>query len=215
MPTLAGFQSWIVLYMQIGTGYLPTSSVYITNAYTAAINIVNDSIALVSPQSYSDAVYNLAGDLLINYAQDVSVTNSTITWSNGVATVTTSAAHGFSTGDTIAITGAIPSGYCLTGQISVTGTFAYTLPIVTNPGTCTTAGISTETFFLNLRTAWKINSFVPGVIASDSDESTSNSLLNPEFMKMFTMGDLQRLKTPWGRQYLQIAMDYGSIVGSN
>lgn len=70
-----------------------------------------------------------------------------------------------------------------------------------------------QTYFSDTRKTFGINDFVPGVITSSSDETTSESLLNSEFMKNLTMSDLQRVKTPWGRQYLMFANDYGTLWG--
>lgn len=68
-------------------------------------------------------------------------------------------------------------------------------------------------YFTDLRDDFKLLSFVPGVVTSTGDQGTSTSLLNPDFMKEFTMANLQNLKTPYGRQYLDFAQDYGTIWG--
>lgn len=70
-----------------------------------------------------------------------------------------------------------------------------------------------QTFFLDQRKNYDLNGFVPGVIASTSDEGTSESLVNPDFMKNLQLSDLQYLKNPWGRQYLAIAQRFGPIWG--
>lgn len=70
-----------------------------------------------------------------------------------------------------------------------------------------------RTYFLDLRTSLGINTFVPGVISSSSNSPTSQSTLNPEFMKNLTFGDLQLMKTPYGRTYLNMAQSYGTIWG--
>lgn len=70
-----------------------------------------------------------------------------------------------------------------------------------------------RSYFFDLRITLGINVFVPGVIASSSDSGTSASSLNPEFMKTFTLANLQNLKTPYGRQYLALAQSYGSLWG--
>lgn len=72
---------------------------------------------------------------------------------------------------------------------------------------------SGETYFMNLRKELGLLSFVPGVIASSYDESTGQTLTVPDFMKTITLGDLQNLKTPWGRAYLAIAQDAGPYWG--
>jgi hypothetical protein len=74
-PTLAGFTSWIYTAMGIPLINLPTDSVFITYAYNVAIATVNTQLCWLSycgaPIIYTLAVYNLAGDRLVNYAQDI------------------------------------------------------------------------------------------------------------------------------------------------
>lgn len=69
-----------------------------------------------------------------------------------------------------------------------------------------------RTYFRDLRDKLKISAFTPGVIASTSDSTTAESLLNPEFIKHFTMQNLQSLKDPYGRKYLGIAQSYGPNI---
>lgn len=69
------------------------------------------------------------------------------------------------------------------------------------------------TYFNYLRKDWGITSFVGGTIQSTSDEGTSESLNVPENLKNLTLQDLNLLKTPWGRVYLQYAEKYGTIIG--
>lgn len=64
----------------------------------------------------------------------------------------------------------------------------------------------------DLRQNYSINQFVPGVTSSSSDQGTAQSRLNTEAMKNFTMRDLQTLKTPYGRAYMEIAQDYGPNI---
>jgi len=68
-------------------------------------------------------------------------------------------------------------------------------------------------FFAGMRKQWGINNFAAGVVASTSDVSTSTSLELPEQLKMLTLANLRNLKTPWGRQYLEFAQDYGTLWG--
>ena len=69
------------------------------------------------------------------------------------------------------------------------------------------------TFFTDLRTRFGIAIFVPGVVASSSNEGSSQSTTNPEQMKNYTLMDLQNLKTPYGRTYLAYAGQYGPLWG--
>jgi hypothetical protein len=74
--------------------------------------------------------------------------------------------------------------------------------------------VPSATFFATQRKALNLMAFTAGVIQSSSDESTSNSMVVPEFFKNLTMQDLDLLKTPWGREYLSYAQQFGpDIVG--
>ena len=70
-----------------------------------------------------------------------------------------------------------------------------------------------RTFFDDLRKSLGINKFQAGVVSSTSDTGTSVALLNPDFMREITLANLQQIKDPWGRQYLQFAQDYGTLWG--
>jgi hypothetical protein len=142
-PTQAGFLAFIRNEMGITTTQLPDNSPSITVAYGVALDIVSDWLVGLGVYPYMLAVYNLAGDRLINYAPDQ------------------------------------------TGQ----------------------------TFFADARAAYKINSFTAGVIQSAGDQGTSESMLTPEFAKGLTLMDLQNLKTPYGRTYLQFAQSTGTLWG--
>jgi hypothetical protein len=69
-----------------------------------------------------------------------------------------------------------------------------------------------QTFFAEARKSYGLHSFTPGMVQSSADESTSNTLFIPDFFKGLTLADLQYLKTPYGRQYLEIAQSYGPSV---
>jgi hypothetical protein len=194
----------------------------ITTAYQVAVSIANIDMANIDPSIYALMVYNLAGDNLINYAPDQLATITGITWAAGAATVTTAFAHGFVTGNTIQIAGNAPLAYnsqpgpaqtTLGTQIVVTGATTFVYSIAANPGALAQAGTASGLFFANLRQRFNCSGFVPGVISASNDETTGQSILNPDFMKTLTLGNLQNLKTPYGRQYLALAQDYGQVWG--
>ncbi len=143
MPTIAGFISFIQQVMGINATYLPTNAPVITMAFNVAMSIVNPDLAAIDETIYALAVYNLAGDNLLNYAPDQS------------------------------------------GQ----------------------------TFFVDTRKSLGMTSFVAGVISGSGDETTSETILTPDFLKGLTMGNLQNLKSSYGRQYLAFAQDYGQLWG--
>lgn len=145
--------------MGIDTTVLPDSNPVIAMAYEVARAIVNPALATVCapfppPASplvsiYALAVYNLAGDNLLNYAQD-------------------------------------------------------------QPGAKPVAGSDPPApYFQNLRKVWNMTGFVSGIVQASSDEGTSVTLVVMDAAKNFTLGNLQNLKTPYGRQYLAFAQDYG------
>ena len=68
-------------------------------------------------------------------------------------------------------------------------------------------------YFKDLRKAWNVNQFVGGVIASTSDESTSESMTLPDFVQKMNLSELDYLKTPYGRAYMGIAQRLGFSWG--
>jgi hypothetical protein len=120
---------------QIVPGIAPVS-------LSIALEIVNQTLAQVSPTIYTLAVYNLAADRLINYAPDV-------------------------------------------------------------------AG---QTFFQDLRKKLRLSEISVGVPSQASTDGLATGILNPEQMKLFTLGDLQTLKTGPGRQYMSFAQMVGRTV---
>lgn len=140
---LASFAAYIAGPMGISSTYLSPTDPNITLALSTSLDFVNQLINAVAPDLYTLAVNGLAGDFLLQWAQDL-------------------------------------------------------------PG---------QTFFANARQNYGINSFVAGVVHSTADEQTEATLSNPEFMDGLTLMDLQNLKTPYGRQYLMIAQQFGALWG--
>ena len=73
-PTLAGFMAWVYdpAGMGVPTAALPSNSMSLVYAYNVSVELVNLQLACVSSTIYTLAVYNLAGDNLINFAPDQS-----------------------------------------------------------------------------------------------------------------------------------------------
>ena len=76
MPSLAGFWTFIRDVMKITVAQLPNDSTYPGWAYNISLMIVNRGLMAVPspdpayPNLYALAVYNLAADRLVNFAQD-------------------------------------------------------------------------------------------------------------------------------------------------
>jgi hypothetical protein len=71
-----------------------------------------------------------------------------------------------------------------------------------------------QMFFSDQRANFKLLSFKAGPVGASADQATSQTLVTPDFLKGLTIGDLDLLLTPWGRDYLDYSQMYGpSIVG--
>ena len=71
----------------------------------------------------------------------------------------------------------------------------------------------TESVFADFRSKFGLNDFKAGVITGAGDNATSAQRLVPEFFKDLSLADLQMLQDPWGRRYLMIAQQFGSLWG--
>lgn len=105
--------------------FLSTGGTTLATGKTSLITQMSDLTALLSPA--------------------LAVTS--VTWLAGVATVTTTAAHGVATAATFltTIAGATQAGYNGTFLATVTGLSTFTYPLVTNPGTSPATGTITYT----------------------------------------------------------------------
>lgn len=70
-----------------------------------------------------------------------------------------------------------------------------------------------QCYFDGLRTGFKINQFVAGVVQSANDQGTGDTLLVPDAFKGLTIMDLSNLQTTYGRQYLALAQQIGTLWG--
>jgi hypothetical protein len=68
-------------------------------------------------------------------------------------------------------------------------------------------------FFKGKRVEYNLLKLSAGVVAGSSDEGTSETLAVPDAIRQLTIGDLQFMKTPWGREYLTFAQDFGGVFG--
>ena len=69
------------------------------------------------------------------------------------------------------------------------------------------------TFFSGQRAQFKMLGFLPGVISESHDESTGQSFAVSTALEGLSLRDLNYLTTPFGRAYMQYAMDAGELVG--
>lgn len=78
----------------------------------------------------------------INALKPKGVSVSSITRSGTTATATTAAAHGYTTGDWVAVEGAAQADYNITAQVTVTGTTTFTYTVANSPPTPATGTIT-------------------------------------------------------------------------
>lgn len=226
IPTLAGFTAWIYASMGINSSILPANSPYITQAYNYALDICSEYLNIISPDAYTDAVYNLAGHNLMVWAQDQNVQIASIQGSINGTTLTVAS---FNSGSVVTLNALVSDGVTLinatilaqltqVGNVALsTGTYQldgyYT--IATETMTVATPIIYQQSmpFFAYWRAQWNINKFTAGVVESTGDEGTNVSFHVPEFMDNLPMSALTYLKTPYGRAYLDYAQRVGGAFG--
>lgn len=98
------------------------------------------------PAATERLVGALTERLTILTATPVALTVSSITRASTTATVTTSIAHGFTTGDYVRHAGATQTEYNVEAQVTVTGTTTYTFTVSGNPATPATGTSITATY---------------------------------------------------------------------
>lgn len=85
------------------------------------------------------------------------------------------------------------------------------LQAVYNLATSFLVNFGIEEIFAVTRKNLGLNTFSPGPVTQASDNGTSASRLVPDFYKNLSLLDLQMLKDPFGRIYLSIAQQFGSL----
>ena len=70
-PTLSGFDSFVHDIMGVPVLALPYGAAITTHCFDISLSVVLLELQGISPENYVIAVYNLGGDLLINYANDL------------------------------------------------------------------------------------------------------------------------------------------------
>ena len=210
MPTLAGYLAWIRAVMGISTNYLPDSSPYIAASFSFAQEIVSGYLAEVSQTVYTDAVYNFAGHLLIETAQDQPGASFTGYIAGNNLTIVTLNSGVVASQQVLIATGILPATIIIGGS-----DLAWEInPLQSYGSVSSPFSINSQyNYFSNLRELCKINNFVSGVVQSTSDESTSTTLAVTEVMQRLNFSDLQYIKTPYGCAYLGYAARVGSPVG--
>jgi hypothetical protein len=72
--------------------------------------------------------------------------------------------------------------------------------------------VANQTYFRDLRKTFRLTEVSVGVPSQVSDQGTAVGILNPEQMRLFTLQDLQTMKTSYGRQYMAFAQMYGRSI---
>lgn len=195
---------------------LPDNSPWIPYTLQLSIDTVNCALVQMAPNEAVLAQYNLAADTLINYAPDQTPALASLSWASGVVTATAAAALPSNlvvgTEFLTQVLGASPMAYNGSITAMVTAGNAFTYAVTADPGTETVPGTYSATYFAGLRAQYGIDTVSTGVVTASYDQGTGSSFLNPDQMKEFTLGDLQTLKTPYGRAYMAFAQKYGQTL---
>lgn len=135
-----------ILYSQ-GNGTLTINAINNSNPATStatgtgSVTINNAVVVSVEAVESSDASQKVTGARVILYETPVAV--SSITRASSTATVTTSTAHGFTTGDEVMVRGANQPEYNGVVTITVTSTTQFTYTVSGTPATPATGTIET------------------------------------------------------------------------
>jgi hypothetical protein len=146
-PTFDGFKAWVQAVMGVPNVSLPDDTT-LQIAYDQAINLAYLGFQSIPSQStsltiYAQAVYNLGGAMLVEFAVD-------------------------------------------------------------NPN---------SSYWQDLRNRMGIYNFTGGLTNSAYDQGTGEGMYILPIFSGLTLGNLQLLKTPWGRAYLALAGQWGTIWG--
>lgn len=115
-------------------------STFLNHGFAVGNNI---EIASCTPTDYngSYAVNSVPTEKTFSLGKRYTTANiSAISWSGGTVSVTTSTAHGLTTGSSATIIGCTPSGYNGTHTVTVVDSDEFTYPLVSNPGSATVLG---------------------------------------------------------------------------
>jgi len=66
-----------------------------------------------------------------------------------------------------------------------------------------------QTWWQQKREFFRLTDPILGIVQSTGNDVSNTTYLNPEQFKSLTLGDLQLMKTPYGREYLADAQAYG------
>lgn len=212
-PNQTDFTAFLRTQAGIPTAALPDNSPYIPDALQLAIDVTNTDLQTALPNLYVLAVYNLGADRIVNWCPDQAPALSALSWSAGLVTATTALAlppafvQGFEFGTLVA--GTTPGGYGGSFDATVLSGTSFSYPLEADPGTATGFGTYLLPFFQTVRANWNLTTSVTGVVNASADQATSAGFEVPEQLKSLTLGDIQKLKTPFGRAYLEITQSYG------
>ena len=67
-------------------------------------------------------------------------------------------------------------------------------------------------FYQAQRASFGVLDFRPGVVMASGDGPTSQTLVVPDWYREIPMFAQEMLKTPWGREYIAYAQQYGPYV---
>lgn len=135
-----------------GVSFTFTNNTYTRNANGAWTNTTGGKGYVVASHTGLTSVANIQGFQIVSTGLGGAISVSSMSWSGGLVTVTTTAPHGRPLGYTLPLTfaGATPASINSTFDCTVTGASTYTFPLAANPGAIT-GTITYIAFVTNVR----------------------------------------------------------------
>lgn len=199
-PTLPGFIAWVYAFMGVPESVLAPDSAFLEMAYDTSINVVYDRLKLVPnrsrrryrrpPEPRPDPPHPAHPIVEPPHPAhpivDVPVPGAPIL--------------GPSSPSIYAL-----CVYNLGGHVLVNTAWDLTDPPAQPPPD------NAATYWADLRRKFSLNTMSLGIITSASDQGTSAGQQIPDMIKNMSLFNMWLLQTPWGRMYMMLAGQWGTI----
>lgn len=209
-PNVADFTTFLQTSLNIPTSALPSNSPWITYAFNQAMAMTL-YVPEVTAIEYVLAVYNGGAHILIKITPDQqALVTASIT--SGVLDVTAITSGTVAVGmQVLNVAAPVPNVISFGTGTGGTGTYTLDQSITVSSTSMTLQG----TYFQNLRgnSGFDLVGVPIGFLSASSDESTSQSMVVPESLQNLSLTDLDFMRTPWGRWWIEYGQDFGTVWG--
>ncbi len=209
-PNVADFTTFLQTSVGIPTSALPTNSPWITYAFNQAVALTLQ-IAQVTAIEYVLAVYNCGTHILIKITPDEqALVTASIT--TGTLDVTDVASGTIAVGMQILnIATPVPTITAFGTGTGGTGTYTISQDLTVSSTSMTLQG----TYFQTQRgkDGFDLVGVPNAFLSASSDESTSQTMAVSDALQTLSLTDLDFMRTPWGREWIEYGQDYGPVWG--